>query len=455
MGSMQMSNGGGVPVARKISRRDFLKLSGAGLAGAALLGVAGCGGGGGAGGAAEITFSFFPDPSGSVQALIDQFNAENEDGIQVTWREMPADSGQHFDQLNTEFQSGEINIDVIGGDVIWPAQFAANGYIADLSDRFTEDERSEFLPSPIEAMTYQGGIYGVPWYTDAGMLYYRSDLLEEAGFAEPPRTWDELKEQARTVQQQADTQYGFVFQGADYEGGVVNGLEYIWTSGGNVLDPNDPNTVTIDSPEARQGLQIERSMIEDGIAPAGVTQYKEQEVATIFLGGDAVFMRNVPRMYALASDPSESNISPEQIGVAALPVAEEGLESYSSLGGWNFFVNANSGNQDAAFEFVRFMTAPEQQKYRAINGTVLPTRQELYEDEELLAEVRVAELGQEAIQNTRPRPVSPFYSDMSLRMAEQFNASLNGEVSPEEALTTLQEELEEIVQQGAQQSAQG
>jgi multiple sugar transport system substrate-binding protein len=196
-------------------------------------------------------------------------------------------------------------------------------------------------------------------------------------------------------------------------------------------------------------------MIEDGVAPAGVTQYKEQEVATIFLGGDAVFMRNVPRMYALASDPSESSISPEQIGVAALPVAEEGLQSYSALGGWNFFVNANSGNQDAAYEFVRFMTAPEQQKYRAINGTVLPTRQELYEDEELLAEVRVAELGQEAIQNTRPRPVSPFYSDMSLRMAEQFNASLNGEVASEEALTTLQEELEEIVQQGAQQSAQG
>jgi trehalose/maltose transport system substrate-binding protein len=101
------------------------------------------------------------------------------------------------------------------------------------------------------------------------------------------------------------------------------------------------------------------------------------------------------------------------------------------------------------------MTAPEQQKYRAISGTVLPTRQELYEDQELLAEVRVAELGQEAIQNTRPRPVSPFYSDMSLRMAEQFNASLNDEVAPEEALTTLQEELEEIVQQGAQQSAQG
>jgi multiple sugar transport system substrate-binding protein len=99
---------------------------------------------------------------------------------------MPADSGQHFDQLNTEFQSGESGIDVIGGDVIWPAQFAANGYIADLSDRFPESERRAFLPATIEANTYEGAIYGVPWYTDAGMLYYRLDLWRGPATPLPP-----------------------------------------------------------------------------------------------------------------------------------------------------------------------------------------------------------------------------------------------------------------------------
>jgi multiple sugar transport system substrate-binding protein len=448
MARMRASGVRGLSVARKISRREFLKVSGAGLAGATLLGVTACGGGGQDSGGAEIVFSLFPDPSGSVQALIDQFNQENEGNIHATLREMPADSGQHFDQLNTEFQSGENNIDVIGGDVIWPAQFAANGYIADLSDRFSEEERGKFLPAPIEANTYEGRIYGVPWYTDAGMLYYRQDLLEQSGFSEPPATWDELKEQAEKVQQDSGTKYGFVFQGAEYEGGVVNALEYIWTSGGNVLEDDE---VVIDSPESQRGLEIERSMIEDGISPESVTQYKEQEVGTIFLGGDAVFMRNVPRMYALASDPDESNISPEQINLSALPVAEEGLQSYSSLGGWNFFLNANSRNPDAAYEFISFMSAPEQQKYRSIEGSVLPTRQELYEDEEILREVRVAELGQEAIKNTRPRPVSPFYSDMSLRMAAQFVRSLRGDVPPGEALSTLQDELEEIVDQGREQ----
>jgi trehalose/maltose transport system substrate-binding protein len=430
---------------RRVSRRDFLKLSGIGLVGVAL---AGCGGGRGGGGPVELTFSFFPDRTGSVQELIDRFNGQKEGQVQVTYREMPADSGQHFDQLRTEFQAGSGDIDVVGGDVIWPAQFAANGWILDLSDRFPEGERDQFLPAPIEANTYQGRIYGVPWYTDAGMLYYRSDLLEESGFFEPPRTYDELKDIARRVQQDSGTENGFVFQGANYEGGVVNALEYIWNSGGEVLDPSDPTRVTIDSPEAIRGLQIERSMIEDGISSEGVTQYKEQESATTFLNGDAVFMRNVPRMYALASDPNESRIDPQQIGVAALPVAEEGNRSYSNLGGWNFFINAASENQDAAWEFIRFMSAPEQQKYRAIEGSVIPTRQELLEDQEILDTVPVIALGRDAIQNTRPRPVSPYYSDMSLRMAEQFNSSLQGNVSPEDAVRTLQEELATIVEQG-------
>ena len=435
---------------RKVSRRDFLKLNGAGLVGLALPGLAGCGGGGGQGseGPVDLTFSFFPDRTGSVQELIDEFNSQNEGQIQVTYREMPADSGQHFDQLRTELQAGSGDIDVIGGDVIWPAQFAANGWIADLSDRFAERERNRFLPAPIEADTYQGKIYGVPWYTDAGMLYYRSDLLEENGFSEPPRTYDQLKDIARQVQQDSGTENGFVFQGANYEGGVVNALEYIWNSRGEVLDVSDPTRVTIDSPEAIRGLQIERSMIEDGIAPESVTQYKEQESATTFLNGDAVFMRNVPRMYALASDPNESRIGPEQIGLAALPVAEEGNRSYSNLGGWNFFINAASENQDAAWEFIQFMSAPEQQKFRALNGSVIPTRQSLLEDQEILDKVPVIALGRDAIQNTRPRPVSPYYSDMSLRMAEQFNSSLQGNVSPEDAVRTLQEELTTIIEQG-------
>ena len=429
--------------AGSLSRRQFLRLGGAGLAGMALLGAAGaaCGGGGGQSG--DVVFAMGTDTSGTLEDLIKQFNDQNKGNFQVRYRQMPSDTGQYFDQLRTELQAGASEIDVIGGDVIWPAQFAANGWILDVSDRFPESERSQFLPAPVDSLVYEGAIYGVPWFTDAGMLYYRSDLLEQAGFSEAPKTWAELEEMALKTAQDTGTQDGFVFQGADYEGGTVNGLEYIWTHGGDVLDGNK---VIIDSPESVAGLATEHAMVERGVAPQAVSTYKEPETDPAFLGGRSVFARNWPYMYALAQDPETSNIKPEQIGISPLP-AGEGGQSFSGLGGWNMMINANSQKQDEAWEFVKFMTSEQGQRQRALAATLLPTRKALYEDKQILDEVPVIRLGAEAIQSTKSRPVSPYYSDMSLAMAEQFNLSLKGEVAPEEAVATLQEELTKIVEQ--------
>ncbi len=438
---MQRRRSGGAD----LSRKDFLRLGGAGLAGAALFGVAGCGGGG-QGGGNELIFSWGPDDTGALTKLIDKYNQQNKGKIQVNYREMPSDTGQYFDQLRTEFQAGGGEIDVITGDVIWPAQFAANGYILDLSDRFTEADA--FLPGPMQSNTYDGKVWGVPWYTDAGLLYYRQDLLEQAGFSEAPATWEELQEMTLKTMQDQGTKYGFVCQGAEYEGGVCNGLEYIRTHGGEVLDPNDPSKVIVGSPEAASGLETWNSMIEEGASPQAVLQYKEDEAHGAFLRGDAIFMRNWPYVYALLGNPQESEIKPEQVGVAPIPVSQ-GNQSSSTLGGWNFFINAASDKQEEAWEFIKWITAPEQMKFNALEGGKLPPRLSLYEDQEVLQKVPVAQLGKEAIiGNSEPRPVSPYYSDMSLKLAEQFNASLAGEVSPEQATQTLQSELQEIIQQG-------
>ena len=383
------------------------------------------------------------DTSGTLDDLVSKFNEQNKGNFQVRYRQMPSDTGQYFDQLRTELQAGASEIDVIGGDVIWPAQFAANGWILDVSDRFPQSERAQFLPAPVDSLVYEGAIYGVPWFTDAGMLYYRSDLLDKAGFSAPPETWAELEEMALKTAQDTGTQDGFVFQGADYEGGTVNGLEYIWTNGGDVLDGNK---VIIESPESIAGLETEHAMVERGVAPQAVSTYKEPETDPAFLGGRSVFARNWPYMYALAQDPETSNIKPEQIGIAPLP-AGEGGQSFSGLGGWNMMINATSQKQDEAWEFVKFMTSEEGQRQRALAATLLPTRKALYEDQQILEEVPVIRLGKEAIQSTKSRPVSPYYSDMSLAMAEQFNLSLKGETTPEEAVATLQEELTKIVEQ--------
>ena len=430
----------------QFTRKDFLRLGGASMAGVALLGAAGCGGGG-QGGSGGITYSWIPEQTGTLQQMIDRFNQENGEDITVNYREMAADATKHFDQLRTEFQGGGSDIDVIGSDVTWPAQFGENGYYLDLSDRFTEDMRSEFLETPLEANTWQDTPYGVPWYTDAGMLYFRQDLLEESGYSEPPQTWEELKEMASKVQQDQDIRTGFVFQGAEYEGGVCNGLEYIWTHGGDVLDPQDPNNVVVNSPEAAEGLRLQRSLITDGVSPQGVTSYKEQDAQTTFLNGDSVFMRNWPYIYGLAADEDESRVRQEQIGVSTLPVGSEGIKSFSCLGGWNFAINADSQNPGAAWAFIEYMVDPEQEKFFTTETVRIPVIESLLDDQEVLNAVSVIRVGKQAIQNTRPRPVSPFYSDMSLRMAAAFNESLNGEVPPDEALATLQDELLRIVEQ--------
>ncbi len=435
-----------------LSRRRFLKMGGTGLAGAALLGsstLAGCGGGGEpSGGAQELVFTSAPDDTGTAGTLVQRFNEQNRGRYKVVFREGNADTGQRFDQLRTELQAGGENLDIILGDVIWTAQLAANGWISDLSDRFTEETRADFLPGSVEAIVYDGKAYGMPWFTDTGLLYYRQDLLEQSGFSEPPATWDELKEMALQVKQDQGTKFGFVFQGARYEGGVCDGCEYIWTHGGEVLDPNDSSRVLIGSPEAAAGLATERSMVEEGVSPQAVSIYKEDESAAAFLNGDAVFLRNWPYVYALAGDPEESEIEAAQVGVSELPSAD-GEPGNGTVGDQPLYINATSQNQDAAWEFIRFLSDPEQQKVRALEGSYLPTRTALYNDPEVRENVPVVPLAEQALKNTRPRPVSPYYSDMSLEMAEQFNASLTGDITPDEATQNLQTSLEEFIQQGA------
>ena len=433
-----MTSGRNVLAGRRINRRDFLKMSGAGLAGAALLGASGCGGGGG--GSGNLVFSMGPDdPNKTVTKLVDRFNKQSD--FKVTYRVMPADTGQYFDKLRTEFQAGGGDIDVIGADVIWPLQFAAQGWLQDLSDNFPESEQKKFLPAPIQASTYEGGIYAVPWFTDAGLLYYRKDLVDA-----PPKTWDELKEMAQSASQEAGIPNGFVFQGSNYEGGVCNALEYIRTHGGDVLSNVTSGEVVIDSPEAVAGLETWRSMVADGVAPEAVVNYTETESVPVFGDGEAVFLREWPGTYGDLGS-GTYKVTQEQTGVAPIPVAP-GNESFSTLGGWTMAINAATDMPDEAWEFVQFMSSEETLKFRAIQGGYIPGRSALLEDPEVQEANPIVGLAREILlDNATSRPVTEYYGDMSLEMAEQFNAVLKGDVSPQQAANTLQKSLSSIMQQ--------
>ena len=328
-----------------------------------LLGLAACGGGGEAG-EGELILSVSPFMEEVARKQTARFNAAHPDGPAVKLRVMPEDTGQYFGQLRTQFQAGGNDIAVIAGDVIWPPQLAEPGWITDLSDRFTRERQQEFLPGTVAAMVYEDRVWGVPWFTDSGLLYYRQDLLEDAGFSDPPGTWDELKEMAAKVQEDGGAKHGFVFTGAIYEGGTVLGTEFIRGAGGDVLDGKE---VTIAAPEAIRGLTVQHSLVADGIAPEAVGNFKEDEASGAFLRGDAVFMRMWPYAYDLLSDPEQSELETAQVGLAQVPVADAGVTPVNVGGGWNFYVNAAAGDQDGAWALIEFLTAAEQQKEMALD----------------------------------------------------------------------------------------
>jgi multiple sugar transport system substrate-binding protein len=388
----------------------------------------------------DIVFSFGPENTGIVQTLVDEFNQQNP-AINVSYREMPADTGRYHERLRNMFRRGGAGIDIIAGDIIWPAEFASKGWIADLSNRFPQAEQNKFLDEPIKANTRQGKIWGVPWYTDVGLLYYRKDLLDQSSFPDPPETWDELKTIALKVKQDHDLQHGYVFQGADYEGGVCNGLEYIWTHGGDVLDSQ--NKVIINSIEARNGLRTERHIVEDGVAPQRVHTFSEFESEKRFLDGKAVFCRAWPGMFGELGAPG--HLSRAQVGVAPLPHDQGIQQGGGCLGGWNMFINAASAHQNEAWQFIEFMTAEARQKRMARAGSYLPTREDLYQDPQLLNQVPILDLSKEALEHARARPIHPRYLDMSEEMAEWFHRSLTGVVTPAQATATLRRELSDIV----------
>lgn len=409
-------------------------------------------------GATRIVFASGPDDTGTVQRIVDSFNAENAGRIQVTWREMDRDNNAHHQQLVTDFTAKTEAPHVIASDVVWTAEFAKNGWVEDLTKRFYRAyERAALLGPALESATYRLRIWGVPWYSDASILFYRKDRLTESGFDAPPRTWDELMQMARRVMKDSGMRHGFVFQGADYEGGTANAVEYIWGAGGEVMRGElrvtspvratlaETDAVTIKSKNAAAGLDVARRLIAEGVAPAEVTTYREQEALDAFLAGDAVFLRSWPYVQGILQ---KSPLSKAQVGVSWLPAVSTEHAGYSCLGGWNLMVNARASREEraAAWELIRYLTSPAQQKRQALEAGLLPVVLSLYQDPEVLAGVPVAALAEETMSSRiRVRPMSPFYSQMSSRIANVFHRVLKGELTGTQAVEALDKDLRAIV----------
>lgn len=390
----------------------------------------------------EIVFSHGKDATGVPTQLIEAFQKKNPN-ITVKELEQPAKTDAQHDDYVTKLSTGDTSIDIFAIDIIWPPEFGAADWTLPLDEYFTKEELDKFLPGPVQGNTYNGKLYGIPFYTDAGVLFYRKDILEEAG-VQPPKTFDELMRLSKELQGKGGTEYGFVFQANQYEGLVCDALEYMWGNGGDVL--NKKGKVIIDSKNNVEALQYMADLVKADFVPKGVTTYVEEDARTMFTEGKVVFMRNWP--YAWGKSQEEGSKVKDKVGIVPMPVGPSGTAPAATLGGWNLAVNKNVSDEkkDAAVKFVKFVTSPEGQKILALGGRQ-PILKETYKDQDVLAKNPHLDLLYNAFVNAKPRPVSPIYPQISDVMQIQIHKAITGEINPEEAVKTMQEELSELVKQ--------
>ncbi|MGP4075861.1 ABC transporter substrate-binding protein [Halobacillus sp. K22] len=405
-----------------------------------LLLVAGCSSDESAGDSDEVTLVYARgvDTTEGNEKLIEAFEEEHPN-INIKYREMPSDSGQQHDQYVTTLSGRSAEIDVFDADVVWPAEFAQAGYVMGL-DRFIEEDNfdmNKYFEGTVDSVTFNGRTWAIPKFTDAGLLFYRDDIVDE-----PPETWDELSDMAGNLQGEAGTNFGYVMQANQYEGIVVNAIEFIHAYGGEVI--NDVGEVVVDSPEAIEGIRKMTEIAQSNYVPNNILNFTELETETAFIQGNTVFARNWPYLQASSANEEKSDVAGD-VGFSLLPKGDE--QSASTLGGWVTMINKYTEHPEAAWEFVKFMTSEEGQKISATAGGVAPTIKSLYDDEAVkeASPVFANEAFVETLQNAVPRPVTPNYPKITDIIQIEISKALAGDVSPEQAAQNLQREIESVV----------
>jgi multiple sugar transport system substrate-binding protein len=389
--------------------------------------LAGCGGRDSPRAADALVFrhpKLFGDPA-PLDALLAGF--ERAHGMPVRREALPASSDEQHLYYAINLSAHTPGFDVFALDTIWAAEFAQAGWLRDLTHLVSRSDERDWFGAALESVTWRGRRYALPWFADAGLLYYRADLLAAQGLA-PPETWPQLEEAVRRVHARNPSLHGFIWQGKQYEGLVCNALEFVWSHGGDVDGA---------SPAAEQGLGFMRRLVETGITPGYVTTLTEEPARVLFGRGRALFLRNWPyarKLLDRAGSPVEG-----RVGVRTLPRAA-GAGPVAALGGWHLGVNAFSARAALGELLAAYLAAPAAQTALARAYGYSPPRRSAYADREFVATQPFLASLAPVFEAARPRPVSPRYVALSQVMQSEFSAVLGGRRSPGMALAAIARE---------------
>ncbi|MEU1384779.1 MULTISPECIES: ABC transporter substrate-binding protein [unclassified Nonomuraea] len=384
----------------------------------------------GTGGTGPITFATGRDTTAYLQPLLDRWNQAHP-AEKVTLLELPEAADEQRAQMVANLQAQSNRYDVLGLDVVWTAEFAENGWIIPLERGLFPLDR--FLPPVVDTAVYKGKLWAVPYTSNAGLLYYRTDLIKK-----PPQTWAELRDKAREVTKKRDIG-GYAAQLLAYEGLTVNFSEAVQSAGGQILN-HDGTEVTLDPAKGKIALDFLMQGLRERWITGDSLTFKEEETRLAFQDGKLAFARNWPHAYG----PARAKLG-DRFAVTRLP----GLngQGSSSLGGINLAVSAYSKHQQTAQQFIRYFTSLENERRVLTEGSFPPVWTELYDDPALIKRFPYLPVLKESILAAKPRPVSANYNQVSLVIASSVAKALADpeNESADDVAASMKSELEEII----------
>jgi multiple sugar transport system substrate-binding protein len=380
-----------------------------------------------------------PDAQPWKHGLIADFESKHPK-IRINIVEGPNAPNLIEDLYTSSFLLGNSPYDLVNMDVVWTAKFVAAGWLRDLSDRFTPAELAKFSPRDVEAGRYESKLYRLPIRSDLGMLYYRKDLLEAAGL-KPPDTFAQMLEISQALKKAGKIDWGYVWQGRQYEGVVAMFVEILQGFGGFWVNP-DPLTVGLDRPEAIKAIEFLRDTIKTGISPPGTTTSQEEETRRLFQNGRVAFMRNWPYAWPLGNQ-ADSLIA----GKIAIKPMFGTLEhpGGACLGGWGLGIAKSSPHPEEAWEVVKYFTSEAVQRKLILQAGYVPSRPALFTDPEIVKKYPhypdLLKVSQKAVL----RPPIAQYAQVSDILQRYLSAAFTDRLSPDRAMQAAARETRQLL----------
>jgi len=364
-----------------------------------------------------------------VRAMTDAFTKANPD-IKVNLEFVPYE-GLHD---KTVLAQGSGGYDVVLFDVIWPAEYATNKVLVDVSDKITDDMKKGVLPGAWTTVQYNGKYYGMPWILDTKYLFYNKEILEKAGIKNPPKTWGELSEQAKIIKDKGLLATPIAWSWAQAEAAICDYTTLVSAYGGDFLKDGKPDF------QNDGGLDALKYMVDSyksGLTNPNSKEFLEEDVRKVFENGDAAFALNWTYMYNMANDPKDSKVA-GKVGVVPAPGVAGKSEVSAVNGSMGLGVTTASKHPDEAWKYIVFMTSQkEQDQYAKLS---LPIWASSYDDpavtkgqEELIAAAKLS------LAAMYPRPTTPKYQELSVALQQAIQEALLGQATPEDALKTAAE----------------